>query len=105
LKVVDNQSTATIVSCLVDFREHHGHIFFYGRIIDAVPTILGPFKPGMNRKNPRFELYGTITRLATEPIWGLPSGWLEILECAPLKISGSISSLVPISEGKSKAMA
>ena len=26
------------------------------------------------------------------PIWGWPSGWLQILECATLKISGSIPS-------------
>jgi len=27
-----------------------------------------------------------------ELIWGWPCGWFEILECAPLKVLGSISS-------------
>ena len=26
----------------------------------------------------------------TKPIWGWPSGWFGILDCAPLKVSGSI---------------
>jgi hypothetical protein len=30
--------------------------------------------------------------LGNVPIWGWPSGWLGILECAPLKVSGSIPS-------------
>ena len=34
-------------------------------------------------------------------IWGSPSGWFEILKCAPFKVSGSIPPLVPISLGKS----
>ncbi|AES73835.1 hypothetical protein MTR_3g109350 [Medicago truncatula] len=28
-----------------------------------------------------------------QPIWGWPSGWFGILEFAPLKVSGSISSV------------
>ena len=43
-----------------------------------------------NRSQLRLKIY--------IPIWGWPSRWLEILECATLKISGSIPSYVNFDE-------